>query len=57
MHLDIIYRIKQTFGVPVAAFSVRVEICMLRAAIDNGNIPDEAILETLLFLSSVPERI
>ena len=46
--LDIIYRIKQTFGVPVAAFHVSGEYAMLRAAIDNGTIPSDAILETLL---------
>jgi len=48
MHLDVIYRIKQTFGVPVAAFSVSGEYVMLRAAIDSGSISDDAILETLL---------
>ena len=46
--LDIIYRIKQTFGVPVAAFHVSGEYAMLRAAIDNGTIPSDVILETLL---------
>jgi porphobilinogen synthase len=48
LHLDIIYRIKQTFGVPVAAYSVSGEYVMLRTAIDNGTIPSDAILETLL---------
>jgi porphobilinogen synthase len=47
-YLDIIYRIKQTFGVPVAAYSVSGEYAMLRAAIDNGNLTNAAILETLL---------
>jgi porphobilinogen synthase len=47
-YLDIIYRIKRTFGVPVAAFSVSGEYAMLRSAIDNGSLTDDAILETLL---------
>jgi porphobilinogen synthase len=47
-YLDIIYRIKQTFGVPVAAYSVSGEYAMLRAAIDNGNLTNDAIFETLL---------
>ncbi|MGZ5233421.1 MAG: porphobilinogen synthase, partial [Burkholderiales bacterium] len=45
-YLDIIYRIKQTFGVPVAAYSVSGEYAMLRAAIDNGDLTDDAIYET-----------
>ena len=47
-YLDIIYRIKQTFGVPVAAYSVSGEYAMLRSAIDNGHLTDDAIYETLL---------
>jgi porphobilinogen synthase len=47
-YLDIIYRIKRTFGVPVAAYSVSGEYAMLRAAIDNGNLTNDAIFETLL---------
>ena len=47
-YLDIIYRIKQTFNVPVAAYSVSGEYAMLRSAIDNGHLTDEAIYETLL---------
>jgi porphobilinogen synthase len=47
-YLDIIYRIKQTFGVPVAAYSVSGEYAMLRAAIGNGDLTDDAIYETLL---------
>jgi porphobilinogen synthase len=47
-YLDIIYRIKHTFGVPVAAYSVSGEYAMLRSAIDNGHLTDEAIYETLL---------
>jgi porphobilinogen synthase len=47
-YLDIIYRIKQTFGVPVAAYSVSGEYAMLRAAINSGHLPDDAIYETLL---------
>ncbi|MGZ4881241.1 MAG: porphobilinogen synthase [Halobacteriota archaeon] len=47
-YLDIIYRIKWTFGVPLAAFSVSGEYAMLRAAIDSGSLTNDAILETLL---------
>jgi porphobilinogen synthase len=47
-YLDIIYRIKQTFGVPVAAYSVSGEYVMLRSAIDNGYLKDDAVCETLL---------
>ena len=47
-YLDIIYRIKQVFGVPVAAYSVSGEYAMLRAAIDNGSLTRDAIFETLL---------
>jgi porphobilinogen synthase len=47
-YLDIIYRIKRTFGVPVAAYSVSGEYAMLRAAIDNGSLTNDAIFETLL---------
>jgi len=47
-YLDIIYRIKKTFGVPVAAYSVSGEYAMLRAAIDNGHLTDDSIYETLL---------
>jgi len=47
-YLDIIYRIKKTFGVPVAAYSVSGEYAMLRSAIDNGYLTDEVIYETLI---------
>jgi len=47
-YLDIIYRIKKTFGVPVAAYSVSGEYAMLRSAIDNGHLTDDSIYETLL---------
>jgi porphobilinogen synthase len=47
-YLDIIYRVKKTFGVPVAAYSVSGEYAMLRAAIDTGHLTDDSIYETLL---------
>jgi porphobilinogen synthase len=47
-YLDIIYRVKKTFGVPVAAYSVSGEYAMLRAAIDHGHLTDDSIYETLL---------
>jgi porphobilinogen synthase len=47
-YLDIIYRVKQTFAVPVAAYSVSGEYAMLQAAISNGHLAEDAIIETLL---------
>ena len=47
-YLDIIYRVKKIFGVPVAAYSVSGEYAMLRAAIDAGHLTDDSIYETLL---------
>jgi porphobilinogen synthase len=47
-YLDIIYRVKQTFAVPLAAYSVSGEYAMLQAAISNGHLAEDAIIETLL---------
>jgi porphobilinogen synthase len=47
-YLDIIYRVKQTFAVPLAAYSVSGEYVMLQAAISNGHLAEDAIIETLL---------
>jgi len=47
-YLDIIYRVKQTFAVPIAAYSVSGEYAMLQAAISNGHLAEDAIIETLL---------
>jgi porphobilinogen synthase len=48
-YLDIIYRVKQQFGYPVAAYNVSGEFSMIKAAGQNGWIDEERImLEVLL---------
>jgi porphobilinogen synthase len=47
-YLDIIYRVKQAFAVPVAAYSVSGEYIMLQTAINSGHLAEDAIIETLL---------
>ncbi|MGZ4931622.1 MAG: porphobilinogen synthase [Halobacteriota archaeon] len=47
-YLDIIYRIKQTFTIPVAAYSVSGEYLMLHKAIANNYLRPDVIYETLL---------
>ena len=48
-YLDIIRRVKDTFGVPVAAYQVSGEYAMLRAAIDKGWLDERgALMEALL---------
>jgi porphobilinogen synthase len=47
-YLDVIARVKQTFGVPTAAYHVSGEYAMLKAAARNGWIDESrAMLETL----------
>ena len=47
-YLDIIYRIKQTFGMPTFAYHVSGEYAMLKAASKNNWINEQAVvLETL----------
>lgn len=48
-YLDIVYRIKQTFGMPTFAYHVSGEYAMLKAAAQNDWIDEEkVVLETLL---------
>ncbi|MGZ4930149.1 MAG: porphobilinogen synthase [Halobacteriota archaeon] len=47
-YLDIVYRVKHTFTIPVAAFSVSGEYLMLHTAITNNGLPSGVIHETLL---------
>ncbi len=47
-YLDIIYRIKQTFTIPIAAYSVSGEYLMLHTAITNNSLRPDVIHETLL---------
>jgi porphobilinogen synthase len=48
-YLDIVYRIKQTFGMPTFAYHVSGEYAQLKAAAQNGWIDEEkVVLETLM---------
>lgn len=48
-YLDVIYRVKERFGYPVAAYNVSGEYSMIKAAGSNGWIDEERImLEVLL---------
>ena len=47
-YLDIIRRVKDEFGVPTYAYQVSGEYAMHMAAIDNGWLSEEVILESLL---------
>jgi porphobilinogen synthase len=47
-YLDVIYRVKQTFGVPVAAYQVSGEFALIKAAAEKGWIDGERVaLESL----------
>jgi porphobilinogen synthase len=47
-YLDVIYRVKERFGVPVAAYNVSGEFAMIKAAAQNGWLDGErAAIETL----------
>jgi porphobilinogen synthase len=48
-YLDIIYRLKQNFTLPIAAYNVSGEYAMVKAAAQNGWIDhDQVVLETLM---------
>jgi len=48
-YLDIVYRVKQEFGYPTAAYAVSAEHSMIKAAAANGWIDERAVtLESLL---------
>lgn len=48
-YLDIIHRVKQTFGYPTAAYAVSAEYSMVKAAAANGWIDERAVtMESLL---------
>jgi porphobilinogen synthase len=48
-YLDIIYRVKQKFGYPVAAYNVSGEYSMIKAAGLNGWIDEQRIMMEVLF--------
>ena len=43
-YLDLIYRVKQRFGYPLAAYAVSAEYSMIKAAAANGWIDEKAIV-------------
>ncbi len=48
-YLDIVYRVKQKFGYPVAAYNVSGEYSMIKAAGTNGWIDEKRIMMEVLF--------
>ncbi len=48
-YLDIIYRVKQKFGYPLAAYNVSGEYSMIKAAGHNGWIDEQRIMMEVLF--------
>ena len=48
-YLDIVYRVKTSFGVPTYAYQVSGEYAMLKAASQNGWLDEKAVvMESLL---------
>ena len=48
-YLDIVYRVKQEFGVPTFVYQVSVEYAMHQAAVQNGWLDGEQVMmESLL---------
>jgi porphobilinogen synthase len=48
-YLDIIYRVKQEFKIPVYAFQVSGEYSMIKGAIENGWLDEKkVIMESLI---------
>jgi len=48
-YLDIVYRVKQKFGYPVAAYNVSGEFSMIKAAGQNGWIDEQRVMMEVLF--------
>ena len=47
-YLDVIRRVKERFGVPVAAYNVSGEYAMLQAAVERGWLEGERVLIEIL---------
>ena len=47
-YLDVLYRVKQTFQKPTFVYQVSGEYAMLQAAIENGWLAEDVIIESLL---------
>jgi porphobilinogen synthase len=48
-YLDVVYRVKQKFGYPVAAYNVSGDYSMIKAAGQNGWIDEERIMMEVLY--------
>ena len=48
-YLDVVYRVKQKFGYPVAAYNVSGEYSMIKAAGQNGWIDEERVMMEVLY--------
>jgi porphobilinogen synthase len=48
-YLDVVYRVKEKFGYPVAAYNVSGEYSMIKAAGQNGWIDEERIMMEVLY--------
>jgi porphobilinogen synthase len=49
VYLDIIHRVKQKYGFPVAAYNVSGEYSMIKAAGQNGWVDEHRIVMEVLF--------
>src|SRR5437879_13749814 len=47
-YLDIVRRVKDEFKAPTFVYQVSGEYSMLRAAIDNGWLPESCVMEALI---------
>jgi porphobilinogen synthase len=47
-YLDVIYRVKSTFGLPVAAYNVSGEFACIKAAGEKGWLDEQRIVEEVL---------
>jgi porphobilinogen synthase len=47
-YLDLIWRVKETFGYPVAAYNVSGEYAMIKAAAQNGWLDEERVMMEML---------
>ena len=43
-YLDVLYRVKKTFGIPTAAYQVSGEYAMIKAAARNGWLDEERVM-------------
>jgi porphobilinogen synthase len=46
--LDIIHSVSENFNIPIATYSVSGEYSMLKTAVSEGILPEEAIMETMI---------